>query len=84
MKCDQIKERFSDYLTGEIEETARRDIQEHVTSCDSCREELQSLSAMWTKLEVLQEEQPSKNLRTRFYADLKDYKQNLQQEKLLK
>ena len=80
MKCNQIKERFSDYLTGEIDEMARRDIQEHVTSCDSCREELESLSAIWTKLGVLKEELPSKNLRTRFYATLEDYKQNLQQE----
>ncbi len=80
MKCDQIKERFSDYLTGEIDDMARRDIQEHVTSCDPCREELESLSVIWTKLGVLKEEQPSKNLRTRFYANLEEYKQNLQQE----
>jgi hypothetical protein len=80
MKCDQIKEKFSDYLTGEIDEMARRDIQEHVTSCDSCREEMESLSAIWTKLGVLQEEQPSKNLRSRFYADLEEYKQTLQQK----
>jgi len=42
---------------------------------------LESLSAIWTKLGVLQEEQPSNNVRARFYATLEEYKQNMQQKK---
>jgi hypothetical protein len=83
MKCDQITEKFSDYLTGEIDDMSRKDIQEHVTSCNSCREELESLSAIWTKLGVLKEELPSKNLRTQFYTNLEEYKQNMRQENTL-
>ena len=81
MKCKQIKGKFSDYLIGEIDEVTRKEIQEHVTACSSCREELESLSAIWTKLGVLQEEQPSNNVRKRFYATLEEYKQNMQQKK---
>jgi len=81
MKCNQIKEKFSDFLTGEIDEITRKEIQEHITGCGSCREELESLSAIWTKLGVLPEEQPSNNVRTRFYAALEKYKQNLEQKK---
>ncbi len=81
MKCKQIKGKFADYLIGEIDEVTRKQIQEHVTECDSCREELESLSAIWTKLGVLPEEQPSHNVRARFYATLEEYKQNMQLEK---
>jgi len=81
MKCSQIKARFSDVLIGEIDEITQKEIQKHVTACDSCREELENLSAIWTKLGVLPEEQPSNNLRPRFYATLEKYKQSLEQEK---
>jgi len=81
MKCTQIKERFPDFLIGEIDEITRKEIQEHVTLCDSCREELESLSAIWAKLGVLPEEQPSNKVRRRFYAMLEKYKQTLKQEK---
>ncbi len=80
MKCNQIKEKFSDFLTGEIDENVREKIQEHITVCSSCREELENLSAIWTKLGVLPEEQPSDKVRTRFYAVLDQYKQNQDQK----
>ncbi|NIO49749.1 MAG: hypothetical protein GTN73_10000 [Candidatus Aminicenantes bacterium] len=82
MKCSQIKKRFSDFLTGEIDKAMRKEIEEHVTACGSCRDELESLSEIWTKLGVLPEEQPSDNVRTRFYAALEKYKQNLEKEKM--
>jgi hypothetical protein len=81
MKCKQIKGKFSDYLIGEIDEVTRKEIQEHVTACRSCRGELENLSAIWTKLGVLPEEQPSNNVRARFYTTLEEYKQNMQQKK---
>jgi len=81
MKCNQIKKRFSDFLTGEIDKATRKEIEEHVTACGSCRDELEGLSAIWTKLGVLPEEQPSSNVRTRFYTALEKYKQGLEKEK---
>jgi len=76
MKCTQIKEKFSDFLTGELDKNVREEIQEHITVCSSCREELENLTAIWTKLGVLPEEQPSDKVRTRFYAVLDQYKKN--------
>ncbi len=81
MKCKQIKGKIPDYLIGEIDKVTRKNIQDHVTACDSCREELESLSAIWTKLGVLPDEQPSDNVRARFYTTLEEYKRNMQQEK---
>jgi len=81
MKCKDIKEKFLDFLTGEIDEAAKAQVQSHISTCASCREELESLSEIWTKLGVLPEEKPSKTLRTRFYDMLQTYKQELDQEK---
>ncbi len=81
MKCNQIKKRFPDFLTGEIDKATRKEIEEHVTACSTCRDELESLSAIWTKLGVLPEEQPSDSVRTRFYTALEKYKQSLEKEK---
>ena len=58
MKCEQVQEQFPDYLTGTIAPASRADIDAHLAGCAACREELASLTAMWTKLGTLPEEQP--------------------------
>ena len=82
MKCKHIKVKFPDFLIGEWEDISKKEIQEHMSTCISCREELESLSEIWTKLGVLPQEQPSDSLRSRFYGMLDAYKQGLEQEKV--
>jgi len=74
MNCDKIQDRFADYLTGDLEEEARREVKDHISACDSCRTEIENLTAVWAKLGVLPEEQPSGELRHRFYSMLEAYK----------
>jgi len=81
MKCKDIREKFLDFLTGEIEEISKEEVESHISACASCREELEGLSEIWTKLGVLPEEKPSKTLRTRFYDMLQAYKQGIEREK---
>ena len=73
MTCERMKDLFADYLAGELDETALAEAQTHLVGCASCREEIESLSAIWTKLGVLPKEQPSPNLRSRFYDMLEAY-----------
>ena len=81
MNCIKIKEKFPDFLIGELGQKEKEDIQAHIARCDSCREELQSLSAIWTKLGVIKEEQPSPEVRTRFYTMLEAYKRGMEENK---
>ena len=74
MTCEKTKEQFADYLVGDIDAAAETEIRGHIASCASCREELEGLSAVWAKLGVLPQEQPSGRLRAGFYAMLEDYK----------
>jgi len=43
MYCDQIQERLSTYMDGEIGQDVRAQIDEHLASCGSCREALARL-----------------------------------------
>lgn len=81
MTCQNIKELFPEFLTGELDQEKQERVQNHLASCDSCREELENLSAIWTKLGVIPEEQPSGEVRTRFYTMLEAYKQGMTQER---
>lgn len=81
MTCQNIKELFPEFLTGELDQETQERVQNHLASCDSCREELENLSAIWTKLGVVPEEQPSGEVRTRFYTMLEAYKQGMAQER---
>jgi anti-sigma factor RsiW len=78
MNCDKIQEKFADYLTGDLDADTRREVQDHLSVCAPCRREIEDLTAVWAKLGVLPEEQPSGDLRHRFYAMLEEYKSGLE------
>ena len=83
MTCQNIKELFPEFLTGELDKETQERVQIHLASCETCREELENLSAIWTKLGVIPQEQPSGEMRTRFYTMLEAYKQGMAEEKQL-
>jgi hypothetical protein len=80
MNCEKTQEKFADYLTGDLDEGGRREVQEHILACAPCREDLENLTVVWTKLGVLPEEQPGGELRHRFYAMLEEYKDGLESD----
>jgi len=77
MKCEQIKEFFPDFLVGDLEEDKMDMVRLHLAECENCRAEIEDLSAVWTKLGVLPEEQPGEGLRSRFYSMLENEKRDL-------
>ena len=82
MSCERIKELFPDFLTGELDQESKDKIQAHMAVCDSCREELENLSAVWTKLGVIPDEHPGEEMRKRFYTMLEAYKQGMEQKEM--
>jgi hypothetical protein len=83
MRCDDIKKNFPDYLVGDLDQNSADDIQTHIAGCPACRQELEDMSAVWTKLGVLPEEHPSNGLRERFYGMLEEYKAEVNRERPL-
>jgi hypothetical protein len=77
MKCDELKEKSADYLAGELDEKTLEGVRGHLADCPACREEMEGLSAIWTKLGVLPKEQPGGALRSRFYEMLQVYMEGM-------
>ena len=83
MRCEDIKKNFPDYLVGDLDQNTTEAIQSHIADCSECREELENLSVVWTKLGVLPQEHPSNGLRDRFYGMLEEYKTEMNRERPL-
>ena len=81
MTCDRIRESFADYLAGDLDEESLRAIRSHLAACPACRSEIEELSAVWTKLGVLPQEQPSPGLRQKFYGTLEAYLAGMEGER---
>ena len=75
MNCHEIKDLFTEYMTGELENDQKAEAQSHFAECAECRKEIEDLTLIWNKLGVLEEELPSPHLRSRFYSSLEDYKE---------
>lgn len=78
MKCDKIKELFPEYLMNHPDQGNREKVDLHLIECDNCKQELEHLKTIWTKLGTIPEEEPAPVMRTRFYFMLEAYQQGLQ------
>lgn len=76
--CPQIQSKFADYLTGELDAKTVESVRRHVTSCTICGKELEDLTATWSRLGILPEEQPGPNLRKNFYTMLESFQEGVE------
>lgn len=53
MKCSEVKRKLSAYLDGEVSGADKKEIAEHLTTCEDCQEELTALSSVSDALVVL-------------------------------
>ena len=77
MQCGQFKEQLPDYLLGILPDAALSQIESHLALCPLCKEEADGVCAVWKKLGLIPEEQPSPALRKQFYATLEAYQQGM-------
>ena len=54
-----------------------KDFAEHLASCESCRNEVSRIGTLWQSLDLLPLEEPSGQVRERFYEMLGAYRQGL-------
>jgi len=69
MNCEEIGELLPDYLQGRLSDIQAKEVEKHLVECAACGEE----AALWQKLALLPEEQPSNALRSKFKAMLEGY-----------
>jgi len=73
MTCDEAKACFADDWCGMLRAPERDALKHHLEDCAACRQEAEGLESLWTKLDSLPAEQPSPQMRERFYAALGAY-----------
>jgi anti-sigma factor RsiW len=78
MTCNQVKEHIADYLAGALGAAEAGEFDEHCAQCAACQQETAALSETWEMLGLLEQEQPSAQVRPRFYASLEAYRQGLE------
>jgi len=73
MTCDEAKACFADDWCGMLRAPERDELKRHLEDCAACRQEAEGLESLLTKLDSLPAEEPSPQMRDRFYAALSAY-----------
>ena len=50
MECSELTERVVDRLTGQLDEAARRGLEQHLSDCAACREDALQCERAWSEL----------------------------------
>jgi anti-sigma factor RsiW len=72
MNCGEIKALLPVYLDGQLASGQHRRIENHLRTCERCRQEAQALQKTWDVLGELKDIQPDPNYRTRFWASVSE------------
>lgn len=70
MKCGEFQEQFADYLSGDLDDSQSKALDEHLAACPVCVSQFEQMKAVWEDLGDLPEGEPSPALRSRFYEML--------------
>lgn len=71
MRCEEVRERWADHLTGTLDGAVEHRVRSHVASCASCQAEFGGVDVLWHALgEVPSAPVPSDRMRERFSAVL--------------
>ena len=73
MKCEEIRVLIPDYLSETLDGQVKSQIDKHTLNCIDCRQEIDALALVWSKMEGLPEEEPGPAVRSRFYTMLEAY-----------
>ncbi len=74
MNCEEARTQFVDYWRGTLEDSVG-EFRAHLDSCERCQAEAHELRDLWGTLGALPEEDPSLNMRARFYDSLRAWRQ---------
>ncbi len=80
MNCDKVDKLLMDSLMGALGTEDRRELDEHLASCERCGGEATEMETLWHELGSLDEspqEVPSEKLTRRFQLALADFETNL-------
>ncbi len=63
MKCEKIESLIVEYINGGLDSEETRIVDAHISSCETCRTELEKMKSILFKLDDMPLEEPSPNLK---------------------
>ena len=72
MNCEDARTQFVDYWRGTLDDSGA--FVQHLAGCERCRAEAQDLKDLWSTMGKLPEEDPSLDMRVRFYDSLRAWR----------
>lgn len=75
MECKKINTLLIDFADKKLDATKTELVQAHLQNCKNCRQEVEELAIVMNKINIVQEQQPSNNVRANFLGMLEEEKQ---------
>ncbi len=70
MNCEEIKNRLSEYLDGELDERESKLVGDHLENCPGCAEELAGLKEYFKSIDSLEKAEPPPDFLRQVHARL--------------
>lgn len=75
MNCESAKEQLMDWLSNQMPENERKDLETHLSACSECQEELNDVRQVWLTMGKMPVPEPSEQMHIRFYSMLEEFKE---------
>lgn len=63
MRCKKIKGLLIGHIKGSLDNRDAKRVDEHLSSCATCRKEAEQMKSLWVKMDNIEHEEPSPNLK---------------------
>ncbi len=73
MDCEEIKGFIIEYIEGVLDNKDSQRIEKHLASCDACNREFNEIKSLWFKLDGVEMEDPSVNMKKNFVSMVNSY-----------
>jgi hypothetical protein len=77
MDCKYYREKFTEFLTDTLPQKERKEIADHLESCEECLREFEASGRIWNLMADYPQPEPSSNMKAGFEAMLSNYKETV-------
>jgi len=81
MKCEEYEALFAGWIDKELTPAEQTKLEQHLTDCAGCREELAAMQQLWDVMGEVKTPEPSDHMRVKFQAMLDTYKESVEDKK---
>jgi hypothetical protein len=81
INCEQTKEQLTDWLSNQLPDSERANLETHLAKCPACQAEANSTRQLWQLMGNVPVPEPGATSRVRFQAMLDTYKETVSTEK---